>query len=54
MYHIGEVPGVDGHSDPTAKPQDHWSNRKLIQANLYSLCLNMLMEEESDDGDGAA
>lgn len=52
MFHIGEVPGYENGPDvqkDIEKQQTGYSNRKMIQSNLYTLCLNALM---SDDDEG--
>lgn len=47
MFHIGEVPGYENGPDPdVVNPGVAISNRKMIQSNLYTLCLNALMIED--------
>ena len=47
MFHIGDVPS-DKYQDPAAKNPDHYSNRQLIKANLYSLLLSEADWPEDD------
>ncbi len=53
MFHIGEIP-TDKFTDQSAKPDDHYTNRRLIQENLYALCLNAILVESSDEGESSA
>ncbi len=56
MFHIGEVPGYPNQSDQDpSEVGAHISNRKMIQANLYTLCLNALIsDDDEDEGEDSA
>lgn len=55
LFHIGEVPGYPDQPDKgvTTGELVGLSNRKMIQANLYTLCLNALMSDEENEESSA-
>lgn len=56
MFHIGEVPGYENGPETERTPGASdlgMTNRKMIQSNLYTLCLNALMAVEDEGADSA-